>query len=147
MKLKITPNIKSNSITVREIKRIANEYQKDLDNFKNISFFEFYNLVRNLKYIPDPKGKETLSRPRYTLQGDWNYPRDCDDKTILLVSKAIQEKIPFRIILSGITPTHAHHVYPEIFFLGKWTPCDATYPNKCVFGKILYKERFRKVIE
>lgn len=130
--------------TVSEIQRIAKQYVSDLDNFKNWDFFKFYNLVRSLPYVPDPIGRETLARPAYTLLNNWTGSRDCDDKTILLVSKAIQNNIPYRIVICGQVD-HAHHVYPEIYLWGKWQPADATYPERSVFGKYLYKERFRKV--
>ncbi|HMV44814.1 MAG TPA: hypothetical protein PK079_21630 [Leptospiraceae bacterium] len=130
--------------TVSEIQRIAKQYVSDLDNFKDWDFFKFYNLVRALPYVADPIGKETLSRPCYTILNDWTGSRDCDDKTILLVSKAIQNKIPYRIVICG-QGNYAHHVYPEILFCGLWLPADATYPNRSVFGKYLYKEGFRKV--
>lgn len=137
-------NLPSQDFTIVEIKRIASQHVKDLDNFKDWNFFKFYNLVRSLPYVADPIGNETLSRPKYTLSGDWIGARDCDDKTILLVSKAIQDKIPYRIVICG-KGDFAHHVYPEIFFQNHWTPADATYPDRSVFGKYLYNEKFRKV--
>lgn len=130
--------------TVSEIERIAREHINDLENYKEWDFFKFYNLVRSLPYVADPIGRETLSRPKYLLSLDWIGSRDCDDKTILLVSKAIQNKIPYRVVICG-QGTYAHHVYPEIYFCKKWFPADATYPERSVFGKYLYKENFRKV--
>lgn len=130
--------------TVSEIERIAKEHVNDLDKYKEWDFFRFYNFVRSLPYVADPIGRETLSRPLYTLETSWKGSRDCDDKTILLVSKAIQDKIPYRIVICG-QGSFAHHVYSEILFCGKWFPADATYPERSVFGKYLYKEKFRKV--
>lgn len=130
--------------TVSEIERIARQYVNDLDDYKDWDFFRFYNLVRSLSYIADPPGRESLARPFYTLEKKWKHFRDCDDKTILLVSKAIQNKIPYRIVICG-QGSYAHHVYPEILFCGHWLPADATYSNRSVFGKYLYKENFRKV--
>ena len=132
--------------TVSEIQRIAKEHIKDLDNFKDWNFFKFYNLVRSLPYVADPIGKETLSRASYTLSENWQGSRDCDDKTILIVAKAIQENIPYRIVICGTMEDKGfHHVYPEIFFADKWQPADATYPNRSIFGKFLYEEKKRKV--
>ncbi len=132
--------------TVREIKRIATQYYTDLEAFKDWDFFKFYNLVRALEYKADPVGIETLSRPKYTIRRDFSGPRDCDDKTILLIAKAIQNNIPYRVIVCG-QKNFGHHVYPEIFYSKKWMPADATYPARSVFGKYLYKENYRKVFE
>ena len=130
--------------TVAEIKRIAEQYKNDLIQFANFGFFKFYNLVRKLKYIPDPKYQETLSRPKYTINENWQGSRDCDDKTILILAFCNLKKIPTRIVISGIGDK-PHHVYPEIYFNKIFVPADATYPNKSVFGKTLYTEKYRKV--
>jgi hypothetical protein len=130
--------------TVSEIKRIATQYYTDLEAYKDWDFFKFYNLVRALKYKADPIGKETLSRPKYTIDENFVGPRDCDDKTILLIAKAIENKIPYRVIVCG-QKNKGHHVYPEIFFANRWMPADATYPERSVFGKYLYRENYRKI--
>lgn len=130
--------------TVEKVFQMAKEYQDDLEKFKDYNFFKFYCLVRSLPYVRDPIGKETLSRPLYTLNENWKGSRDCDDKTILLVAKAIQDKKPVRAIVCGKND-RPHHIYPEIELNGNWIPVDATYPERSVLGKYLYNEKFREV--
>ncbi len=127
--------------TVETIFRLAASYPEDISEFENI--YQLYNFVRNLKYKPDPPGKEFVSRFEFTKIP--NYPiRDCDDKTIPIISYAIANNIPNRIIVCGVGTT-PHHVYPEIFVFGLWTPADATFTEQCKFGEYLYEENFRKI--
>lgn len=131
--------------SVSQIIRIAKNYASDLKDYADRQgFFEFYNYVRNLPYIPDPKGKETISRPAYTVNPEWKGSRDCDDKTVLIGSFCELKKMPWRIAVVGVKE-YPHHVYPEIMHLDRWTQADATYPDRCLFGKSLYVERYRKV--
>ena len=132
--------------SVSQIIRLAKQYASDLQNYSNQDFFTFYNYVRELPYIPDPKGKETISRPAYTVNQDWKGCRDCDDKTVLIGAFCELKKIPWRVVVVGVRE-YPHHVYPEIMHLGKWTQSDATYPDRCFFGKSLYVEKYRKVYD
>ncbi|HMV45757.1 MAG TPA: hypothetical protein PK079_26360 [Leptospiraceae bacterium] len=127
--------------TVAHIIRIAREYTQDVSGFDN--FFQLYNYVRDLPYKSDPVNQETVSRFLYTKNYDFPI-RDCDDKTVPLVSYAILKKIPVRVVVCGEIET-PHHVYPEIFFGDSWLPADATYDDRCSFGKYLYNEKFRKI--
>lgn len=131
----------SYKFTVSEIIRLAREYTKDVSSYDN--FFKLYNYVRNLPYKADPRDKETVSRFLFTENPDFPI-RDCDDKTVPLVSYAILKNIPTRVIVCGEGET-PHHVYPEIYFGGLWLPADATYSDKCSFGTYLYNENFRKI--
>ena len=137
--------MKSYKDTVKIIFDFAEKFKNDLREFENDSIFKFYNYVRNLKYIPDPKGKETVSRPKYTKEISWNGSRDCDDKTLLIMAFCNLAGIPSRAIVCG-QGDKPHHVYPEIFISGKWLPADSTY-KRCIFGKNLYTENYREVFE
>jgi hypothetical protein len=134
--------------TIGEVFRMAGAYSSDLDRipggFKNI--FEVYNYVRDLPYREDPKGLETVSRPVYTLSGEWQGPRDCDDKTLIILAAAKKFGIPGRAVVCGEVPA-PHHVYPELQLSGKWIPFDATYSDAkhdCRLGERLYGEVFRE---
>ncbi|EMJ96581.1 hypothetical protein [Leptospira alstonii] len=128
--------------TVSEVFRMAFQYPEDLGEYKDKSIFELYNFVRLLPYYADPVGLETVSRFKYTK--DPRFPiRDCDDKTIPILAKAIIEKIPCRAVVCGKFD-RPHHIYPEIQLNGHWIPVDATYPERSVFGQKLYGEKFRK---
>ncbi|EMO44707.1 hypothetical protein [Leptospira santarosai] len=128
--------------TVSDVFRIAFQYPEDLEEYTNQSIFELYNFVRLLPYHGDPVGLETVSRFKYTK--DPEFPiRDCDDKTVPLLAKAIIDKIPCRAVVCGKTD-RPHHIYPEIQLNGYWIPADATYPLRSVFGQKLYGENFRR---
>lgn len=127
--------------TVAAIFRLAATYPEDVSEFKNV--FELYNFVRALEYKRDPPGKEFLSRFSYTKIPA--YPiRDCDDKTLPLISYAISNNIPNRIVVCGVGDT-PHHVYPELLLFNSWTPTDATFFDRSILGKYLYEENFRKI--
>jgi transglutaminase-like putative cysteine protease len=157
--------------TVSEVYRLARSYSSDIQKpfyytkqdlcgiaqlcgtdlkagrWRNL--FHFYDYVRSLPYHPDPVGLETVSRPLYTLNPEWTGPRDCDDKTILIMAYCHLNNIPARAVVvgKGLRP---HHIYPEVFIHDTWQPADATYPDSdhdCRFGKRLYNENFREVFE
>lgn len=129
--------------TVETVLRLAKNYTKDLIPFYGMTIFAFYDYVRRLPYIPDPVGKETVSRPKYTLNPEWTGARDCDDKTVPLLAKAIVLNIPARAVVCG-QGEKPHHIYPEIQMNGDWITADATYPERCILNKKLYNENFRK---
>ncbi|EKP11803.1 hypothetical protein [Leptospira borgpetersenii] len=128
--------------TVSDVFRLAYQYPEDLEEYRNKSIFELYNVVRLLPYYADPVGLETVSRFKYTKEP--TYPiRDCDDKTVPILAKAILDKIPCRAVVCGKSD-RPHHIYPEIQLNGHWIPADATYPERSVFGQKLYGEKFRR---
>ncbi|MCE9499014.1 MAG: hypothetical protein K8R21_00615 [Leptospira sp.] len=140
-----TENLNSYKQTVSKVFEFAERYKADLEFLKNMTIFEFYNLVRALPYHPDPKGEETVVRQKYTIQPEWKGARDCDDKTLLILSFANLKNIPGQAVVCG-QGERPHHIYPEIELNGKIFPADATYP-RCSFSKKLYNEKFRKVFK
>lgn len=142
-----TVPLESYKQTVAKIFEFADKYASDLDEFKNDSIFKFYNFARALPYHADPKGEETVIRPKYTKLIDWKGARDCDDKTLLILAFCNLQKIPGRSVVCGQTRFKPHHIYPEVSLNGKWMSADATYYDRCMFGKNLYEEKFRKVFE
>lgn len=149
MNQNITVNIndlESYKQTVDDCRRIASVYRDDILPYitEQTELFEWYSIVRSLPYVADPKGIETISRPQYTLLDSWNGPRDCDDKTVLILSFTNLRSIPARIIVCGQFAT-PHHIYPEVRLDDVWVSADATYPERSVFGRRLYQEVFREV--
>ncbi|MBE7410551.1 MAG: hypothetical protein L6Q54_15665 [Leptospiraceae bacterium] len=142
MKISSVP-LKDYIQTVETVLRLAKDYTIDLIPFYGMTIFAFYNYVRRLPYISDPVGKETVSRPKYTLDINWTGARDCDDKTVPILAKAIILNIPSRAVVCG-EMERPHHIYPEIKINGNWMVADATYPERCLFDKKLYNEKFRK---
>lgn len=132
--------------TVKQIFLMAKMFREDLAG-KFPDVFTLYDFVRRLQYKDDPKDAEVISRPRYTMQPDWNGPRDCDDKTLIFGAWAELKKIPWRVVCAGSSPNpeeNPHHIYPEILIGGNWLTCDATYPE-CRIGELLYRETFREI--
>lgn len=147
MKITIV-DLESYRQTVDECRRIAREYRDDLLPYltPKTDLFAWFGHVRSLPYVSDPIGLETISRPAYTLLKWWNGPRDCDDKTTLILPFCYLQGIPSRIVVCGQTET-PHHIYPEVKLNGVWMPADATYPHRSVFGRRLYTEVFREVFD
>jgi len=145
--------IENHQETVDRIIGNARENIRDMDPYLAMDLFRFYNYIRALPYLRDPKGVETISRPAYVLSGDWQGPdgfapccRDCDDKTLAMISFCFAKNIPVRIVVAGQFPGVAHHIYPEVNLSGKWIPADPTYPDRNSFAKKLYdEERFRRI--
>ena len=88
---------------------------------------DFFYLVSNIPYQPDPPGYEQLQRPAVTLKLNYG---DCDDKAILFGSFCV-----FRNITSGVSivsekpDKNFHHVFNFIIFNGNIIDMDCTYQN------------------
>lgn len=105
-------------------------------------FLKLYKMIRDLPYKKDEKGIETITRQFLTLQNKGK--RDCDEKAILIGSIAKILGFPYRVVIVGRN-NKPHHIYLEIYYLNRWIPADATYPDKNKFAKRLFKESYRKV--
>lgn len=130
--------------------RLAKTYSTDVDEFfpPGTDPYFVYNYVRDLPFIEDPEGIETVARPAFVLWRGWKNNRDCDDKSTAIAAYCESRKIPYRFAVVGENEDPAlnpHHVYPELRLDGAFVPFDATYPERCVLGERLYEERFRKV--
>lgn len=129
--------------TILKIIEFAKKYKNDLLQYRNKSFKEFYDIVKSLPYIPDPKNIETLSRPIYTMNPNHS-PRDCDDKTLAICSFCELKNIPYKIIVTG-KKNRFHHVFPVVNLSGSsFIIADATYPNKGNFGEFLFYPNLKK---
>lgn len=124
--------------TIGEMFELVRKYNSDVSAYATMSPEAFYKLVRDIPYKADPRGNEFIQRPWATLVGasEWG---DCDDLAMLMASYAVQNKIPYRFgiggskkyrgMSSGRTIIPFHHVWCELFVMGRWTPFDATYPR------------------
>lgn len=120
-------------------------YLDDIKQFEHLSLLEFYNFVLNLQFISDGKETEILSRPKFSLDAKYKLARDCDDKTLAMVTYYRLKKIPFRIVVSG-RKNKPHHIYTEIMMgTNYWYPMDATYPKINKPGERLFPEIFREI--
>ena len=110
--------------TGEEMRRLACDYCADLGPWLDVPFIDFYRHVCRLPYIPDPPGREFVSRPAYTLNPDY-IPRDCDDKAVLCAAWLHAHKIPCRFIATSTRPDgELHHVF---LLAGTGEVVDATY--------------------
>jgi hypothetical protein len=120
---------------------LVKNYYKDLGHFLKWPLCDFLSFVSRLKYLPDPIGQETISRPRHLLNASFPF-RDCDDKSILVASYLYAHFIPFRFIaISTKNSGDLHHVLVKT----AKNLIDCTYPrySRQVF-KPPYLERITK---
>lgn len=133
--------------TVFKVLEYSKKYKDDWSEVLKYCSIEspvdFYEYVRKLPFLGD-RGGEILSRAIYTLNPNWTYNRDCDDKTLAICNYAESNLIPYRLKVIGEKKT-PHHIYPELNLNGNWYVFDATFPERCFFGKKLYSENFVKI--
>ena len=122
------------------MKYLVNRYYTDLNNFKNWKTKSFYQFVCLLPYLADFNGKETVQRPKYSLNKN-AVCRDCDDKMILfggflkMKNYSYVNPVLFRFCAVSTKPfKNVHHVVIQIlrYINGKLTPgkfIDPTYPT------------------
>jgi transglutaminase-like putative cysteine protease len=81
---------------------------------------------RNIRFVKDINGIETLQTPTRTLQLEVG---DCDDHSILL--SALLESIghPTRFVAVGFSPGNFSHVLTETRLGGRWIPLETTVPG------------------
>lgn len=103
---------------------------------------DYFFLVKNIPYRQDPKPREIIARPKYLFKYRKN-GLDCKKKALLVAAWAKNNNIPFRFIASSNRPNrHIHHVFPELYFSGRYVITDATYPK----NSINMKKHFTKKI-
>lgn len=104
-------------------------YANDLGDKAKWPLSKFYNYVKRLEFKADPRGHESIARPRLTMQTGWPW-RDCDDKSILIGSWLYLNKIPFVFRASSkLSSGRLHHVFVVAKINGKDFVLDATYPK------------------
>lgn len=101
------------------------KWSKDIGECSDLSLEDFFRVVAELPYIPDPKGHEMLVRQKICMSSK-SPSRDCDDKAILIASWLYLNYIPFRFLACSYEPNGPiAHVVTE-------TPdgvLDPTYPS------------------
>ena len=96
-----------------------------------------HKFVRDrIRYVADIHNVETLHTAEKILQ---NKAGDCDDKTVLLASLleslgyttrlvAVGFSDPVKNLFGQLQAKNYSHVYPEVFYKGKWIPLETTEP-------------------
>ena len=125
--------------TGKFMRYMVDKYHRDMLPYIYYPLPEVYNAIKNIPYRPDPKDRETLMRPLYTMTLDGT-GGDCDDKAIALASYCQLCGLPWRFeaVRKYNAPTW-HHVINGIKLAGKWIIADATYSDN-TFGQ--YREQY-----
>lgn len=108
------------------MRRLAHRYKADVAPFAHMGDVEFFEMVKNIPWRSDGKGKEKLQRPYYTLARN-GIGGDCDDKNIVLGARFALQGRPFRFVALSKNGGRFHHVATEAMFDGKWLHIDPTY--------------------
>lgn len=101
-----------------------------------------YNwIVRNIRFVNDPAGIETVQSPEMTI---YNRAGDCDDHAALYagLARSIGLRVRFRVV--GSDRNSFSHIYPEVFVKGAWLPADTTLPS-VGFGRSPGKQPVEKI--
>lgn len=113
--------------------KMVDLYYFDMAPYAAMSYPQFFELIKNLPFNPDPEDEELLKRPYYTMKGI-GPGGDCDDKAIVVLSWAKIAGIPARIMgvgnrtsLNPFKKINLSHVRPELYIGGAWIPFDVTY--------------------
>ena len=117
--------------TGRAMHLMVNNYYYDMAPWADLSALEIFEVISSLPFNPDPKGKELIKRPFYTMEriGPGG---DCDDKSIAVASWAKLNGIPYKFGAVGrkkkfFGKIGLSHVYLEVYILGSWILFDSTY--------------------
>ena len=153
-------NLKGGSLTIRPLKNVkytgqlmrtlSVKYQNDAAMYGHLSLIQYYDLIKNIPYKPDPAKKEFIQRPYYTLN-QRGQGGDCDDKAICIGAYCALASIPFRFVACGKkTGGRLHHVITEVLLddgkgSKQWLHVDATYSFNTI-GKQLAPYPKRLVI-
>lgn len=103
----------------------------------------YHWVLANIRYVPDPAGKEVLRRARDILE---LRAGDCDDiNGVLLPALAGSIGIPARVVTITASPyaRDFEHIYAEAQINGQWIALDAARPG-AAFGlapEVSYRKR------
>lgn len=112
--------------TGAEMERLVRSYSNDVAQLAHLPLNRFFDLVKNLKYIPDPQGREFVSRPAESMRPDAMH-RDCDDKAIIIGAYLYLKHIPFRFVAVANGDVPLHHVLVQAKINNRARIIDATY--------------------
>ena len=137
--------LKNAKQTGRLMHKMVDAFYLDMAPYASLSYPEFFDLMKNIPFQPDPPGIELLKRPLYTMR-QIGPGGDCDDKSICVASWAKIAGIPCRFVGVGNRKGKVtffgrillSHVYTELYINGDWLPFDTTYSVN-ILGKTLQK--------
>lgn len=113
----------------------------DLSGMYERCFHKFYDFVCAIPYREDGE-YELNARPGRILELSGGI--DCKKKSTLIAAYCNLHGISYRLcVISAMPNKIVHHIFPEIYMLGKWVPADATYPGTKLGERM--KETYREV--
>ena len=115
--------------TMKEMKN-SSTYFEDLGHLNKLSFEAFFDFVKNIPYIEDPrvfKNSELVARPKYLLNAE---KLDCKKKAVLISAWCNGQKPKIKnkfVATSDRKDKSLHHVFNFIFINNGWLIADATF--------------------
>ena len=136
-------DLTSYRVTIKEMSKMVNRFNRDILPYSNNYFTEWFDFVKNIPYEED-KFNEIIKRPKFIIE---DFKGDCKKKSILIASWCRAYGWECRFIVSSTRQDKGpHHIYTEIKNGKVWINADATYKNGRI-GKNLEKETYREVWE
>lgn len=80
---------------------------------------------RHIRFVPDPRGVETVQSPEITLKLQAG---DCDDHVGLVSALLESVGIKTRMKVIGVDRDSFEHIFVEALVGGQWRPFDSTLP-------------------
>ena len=126
----------------RQMVAIAKECKNDCLDLTRLSLLDLFSYVKNIPYIVEEGGFQSLSRPYFTMCGIAPYTA-CANKSIIVASYCELLGYEWSYLLCGLYDNFDyHHVYPVVYIDNQAIHFDATYPEN-VFGN---REKWQKEI-
>ena len=82
-------------------------------------------VARNVQFVRDVDGVETLTPPAYLLS---TLAGDCDDQSMLVGALLQSIGLPVRLSVGGPDAARMVHVWCEVNIAGRWLACETTEP-------------------
>lgn len=132
--------------TVKRIFWLADKFKNDLDDIytvihgkripvSSLSLREFYDFVKSLPYKRDVEPVEIVARPSLIIERVLNgFGKDCKKASVLLGAYCNISGIKWRLACISTRPDcQVHHVFNQVYMIGGYHNCDATYPYMSIF--------------
>lgn len=119
----------------KEMHQVSRIYRFDVFRLANLDLFQLFDLVKNIPYVVESDGFQSLSRPVFTLSGIAPYTA-CANKSIVISAycKLLGIETAYQLV-SLDSFSDYHHVFPVVYLNNTRLELDATYPEN-EFGQV-----------